>query len=404
MVVKLSNIIKYIILFLIILNTKIFMFGDYESILRYIDVLGTIILFLLVINYKKAYKIVSKYKFQRNWIYTLIFALVINGINAVINHGVSITFVIAQIYSYVIILLLFPLIYIVESGEKNYNWLVNKIVSWGIIATLIRIIVWYLYNFLGIDIMHYLLYEAGYDWIRNGRQRIPIPCFDCVIFAYGLSTILSNNKIKDKIKGAIYVGFVLFYSYFVVDSRAMVLVLLISSLGMYLYQRKKSSNRILRFIVLFIIGIGILAGTGIVSKYISSIDSWSIVARQQAISYYFEQFKKNVVFGINLIQESTDLQRGPGGNFYFADLGTLSKFVEYGLFVGILFILPLIRMAYISFKIKTDSKEKMFLVGLTIYIIISCILSQDIYFSRNIFIFPFVICIVEYSFRRSKSA
>ena len=179
------------------------------------------------------------------------------------------------------------------------------------------------------------------------------------------------------------------------------LVLLISSLGMYLYQRKKSSNRILRFIVLFIIGIGILAGTG---KYISSIDSWSIVARQQAISYYFEQFKKNVVFGINLIQESTDLQRGPGGNFYFADLGTLSKFVEYGLFVGILFILPLIRMAYISFKIKTDSKEKMFLVGLTIYIIISCILSQDIYFSRNIFIFPFVICIVEYSFRRSKSA
>ena len=380
------------------------MFGDYESILRYIDVLGTIILFLLVINYKKAYKIVSKYKFQRNWIYTLIFALVINGINAVINHGVSITFVIAQIYSYVIILLLFPLIYIVESGEKNYNWLVNKIVSWGIIATLIRIIVWYLYNFLGIDIMHYLLYEAGYDWIRNGRQRIPIPCFDCVIFAYGLSTILSNNKIKDKIKGAIYVGFVLFYSYFVVDSRAMVLVLLISSLGMYLYQRKKSSNRILRFIVLFIIGIGILAGTGIVSKYISSIDSWSIVARQQAISYYFEQFKKNVVFGINLIQESTDLQRGPGGNFYFADLGTLSKFVEYGLFVGILFILPLIRMAYISFKIKTDSKEKMFLVGLTIYIIISCILSQDIYFSRNIFIFPFVICIVEYSFRRSKSA
>lgn len=402
MCVKISNIEKNIIWMLLFLNATILLFGDFSSLLRYLNVaISLILLFVLLFNKKSRYRL-SKYGFQVRWTFMIILLLLANGIYCILYHGVTIKFVFSQIYVYGVLLLFLPLIDLCERDDKNYDWIIKKLLFFGIIAIIVRIIVWFLFNFVGVDVFHNMAYEAGYEWVRNGRQRIPLPSLACIVFSYGLSEFLSEKNIQKQIKGILCVLVVLFYSFFVVDSRAMLLVLVASAIVMYLYQKRKLSRMLLRLCMLFVIAIFVFATTGILEKYISSIDAWSIIARQQAFEYYFDLFKENYIWGINLITESTDLQRGVGGNFFFADLGTISKFIEYGALIGFLFIVPLFRMIYISLKIKTNIKQKMFLFGITIYIITSCILSQDIYFFRNIILFPFAMCIMEFSSKRKR--
>lgn len=55
----------------------------------------------------------------------------------------------------------FTLIDICEINSKNYDWIINNLLLFGIIAILVRIIAWFLFNFIGVDIFHDLVYEAG---------------------------------------------------------------------------------------------------------------------------------------------------------------------------------------------------------------------------------------------------
>lgn len=95
--VRISNIERSIIWLLIFLNATILLFGDFDSLLRYINVATSLILFLVVFFNKKSCARISKYKFHIGWIFLIVTLFWVNGIYCVIKYGVTVRFVFSQI-------------------------------------------------------------------------------------------------------------------------------------------------------------------------------------------------------------------------------------------------------------------------------------------------------------------
>ncbi|WP_171316276.1 hypothetical protein V4S33_11050 [Enterococcus cecorum] len=200
-----------------------------------------------------------------------------------------------------------------------------------------------------------------------------------------------------KLKYIFIIVFVFFYAQEVVDARSVVLRLTLIISIIVLLNSKNISRTFIKSL-LFIYLIIIMLISGVFLDFYNSIDRWSIIARIQAFQYYWGLFKEYTFSGVNLISESHSMQHGLGNNFYFADLGVISKFVEYGLIGGIIFFYPIIFLLKKAIHLlRNDSNLQIFSTCLVLYIISGCFLSSDIYFVREIFILPFSLAILDYN-------
>jgi len=377
-----------VLLLLLILNSKVLLFGDWDQVFRYITALVSIALFVIVLFDKNSMKRIRSYtKFIYVWLVAFFLYLFFVILYCITNYDISLFYAISQTYLFTYVLLIFPILAVIE-----------ELYFWGIISLVIRTINWFLYNYVRIDIMHYLVYEAGYEWTRNGNQRIPISCFAVFVMAYSIYNFLEKKNVKCKIQSVCVIAFVLFYAQFITDARALVLRL-IAILGFaFWFSNRKTTSVVMKTLSVILLTVSV-ALSGVVTMFYNSINSWSITARLQAYAYYFDLAKQYPLTGVTLVAESEALERGPWNYFYFTDIGTVAKFVEYGVIGGILFFVPLLRMIIIALKTRVKKYHyKLFLLIMCLYLISGCISVSDAYFRTEIFALPYVIAIIEYSY------
>ena len=126
----------------------------------------------------------------------------------------------SYVYIYFWLFLFYPIIYILvcNNGKKR---LIYAICGWTIVALLLKTMVWLLYNYLHKDVMHYLLFEFGSEWIRNGFQRIPATCFSGVLVCGMLYAFYNSTKVQIKILAIVIILFNMWYALTVFASRAL---------------------------------------------------------------------------------------------------------------------------------------------------------------------------------------
>ena len=396
MKVRLSNMFLYSFVLIIILSSSILLVGDWENIFRIVSIIITVALFCFMMLNKKSLFIFKRYKFILIWYFIFLIGMLICMIYINRKYNTHYIYMFSQIYHYIYILLFWPIMYYLECDKKNLKRLINCILVITIFILLFKFIIWYLYNYHGIDLVHYMIMEGGENWTRNGKQRFLLPNLLCFVIVYSIIEFLQEKRSFNKIIYFIILGISGLYIIFVFAAKASLVVLLLTAFAIWIYKSRNSKKIILRLTVLLFVSIIVIYAGDLINIYVKSIDSWSILCRQLAMKYYIELIGNYKLFGFSLVTETMELQNGIGGNYYFADLGILSKFFEFGMW-GIVFFIPLFRLIYISIKNKyKDQSCKMLTIGLVTYVIVSSILSSDIYLYRNILAFPFVLSIVEY--------
>lgn len=389
-----------ILLLLLILNSKVLLFGDWDRIFRYITAFVSIALFIVVLFDEKTMKRLRPYtRFVGRW-FVLFFAFMLADICfCTSKYDVSVYYTFSQTYLFTYVLLVFPILAVITSGQYGLSKVIKELYFWGIASLVIRTFIWFLNNYLGFDLMHYLFFEVGYEWVRNGSQRVPFSCLTVFVLVY---SVYNLSERKNKAQFICIILFLLFYAQFVVNARAAVLRLALTLAFAYWFSNRKAISVFIKsFLVILLVVLIILSG--IATSFYYSIETWSIIARQQAYVYFFDLVKQFPLTGATLVEASTALERGPGGYFYYTDVGVVAKFAEFGVIGGILFFTPLIRMIFVALKTKTKRySNKLFFLVMCVYTIGGCILTADVYFMRDIFSLPYIIAILEYGYYSGK--
>ena len=373
---SIKKIYIYIITFLIVINLNLLTFGDWTQLYRYITSIISILLFISVISNRKIYSRIKSHMYFINIFFILLTIFIILEImNGLISNQYGIITCIGKLYTFSWLLLIYPLIYI-YSYNKGLLSIVKIITFFTIISLVMKSLIWLLFNNYGIDIMHYVLYEFGDEWMRDGNQRIPATCFSGILFVVMLYLLDSNNNIFIKIFSIIIITFII----------CLVIYVLFNNIS----KMKKV------FLIILLFGISIyIINTDEFQLFIEglSIDTYSIGIRFIAFDYYFNLFKDNYFLGISLSMNE-NLISGSEGRFFLSDMGNIGNLISYGILGYIILILPFIRMIYISFKFKNN--KMMYLRILLIYTVLFSLMSNDIYSKYYIFGLSFIWSIFEY--------
>lgn len=384
----------YIITFLIVINLNLLTFGDWTQLYRYITSIISILLFVSVIGNRKIYSRIKSHMYFINIFFILLTIFIILEImNGLISNQYGIITCIGKLYTFSWLLLIYPLIYI-YSYNKGLLSIAKIITFFTIISLVMKSLIWLLFNNYGIDIMHYVLYEFGDEWMRDGNQRIPSTCFSGILFVVMLYLLDSNNSIFIKIFSIIIIMFNIWYANFVFAARSQIITFIICLIIYVLFNNISKMKKVFLIILLFGISIYII-NTDEFQLFIEglSIDTYSIGIRFIAFDYYFNLFKDNYFLGISL-SINENLISGSEERFFLSDMGNIGNLLSYGILGYIILILPFIRMIYISIKFKNN--KMIYLRILLIYIVLFSLMSNDIYSKYYIFGLPFIWSIFEY--------
>lgn len=330
----------YIITFLIVINLNLLTFGDWTQLYRYITSIISILLFVSVIGNRKIYSRIKSHMYFINIFFILLTIFIILEImNGLISNQYGIITCIGKLYTFSWLLLIYPLIYI-YSYNKGLLSIAKIITFFTIISLVMKSLIWLLFNNYGIDIMHYVLYEFGDEWMRDGNQRIPSTCFSGILFVVMLYLLDSNNSIFIKIFSIIIIMFNIWYANFVFAARSQIITFIICLIIYVLFNNISKMKKVFLIILLFGISIYII-NTDEFQLFIEglSIDTYSIGIRFIAFDYYFNLFKDNYFLGISLSMNE-NLISGSEGRFFLSDMGNIGNLLSYGILGYIILILP----------------------------------------------------------------
>ena len=133
-----------------------------------------------------------------------------------------------------------------------------------------------------------------------------------------------------------------------------------------------------------------------------SENTGSSFARFNAISYYLNLFKKNILFGLSMVSpdEGNSMYyfvHGQAGIFHYDDIGIIGTLTKLGVFGLIWYIYIIIKSSLLV--VKTKGKNKALSVGLMIMMIISSI-TQSYLDSQRLMslLFTFILIELNYSY------
>lgn len=396
MKIKLQDAFAGCIVFLIILNLGILNIADLTTVYRYITSAVALILGIGCLCSVRVYARIKRYcHFMNIWLIVLfvfLFFEVLYGWAVGVN---SLTKNLSYIYIYFWLLLFYPIIYILtcNNGKKR---LIYSICLWTIVALTLKTTVWFLYNYLHKDVMHYLLFEFGSEWIRNGFQRIPATCFSGVLVCAMLYVFYNTTKIQIKIMSCVIILFNMWYALMVFASRAQMICLVFAMSVAILLRRNMGIKKMVTYLV-FILVAAIAMSTVYFNEFVQgmSLTTYSMGMRVKELIYYWDLIGNHWILGF-LYVFSDDKIHGPMGTYYLSDLGLFSKLFETGIIGITIHLLPFARIFFDCRKyMKRSNKEFVFAVALMVYTICVSFLSNDIYSFRLLFGFPFILAYYE---------
>jgi len=229
-----------------------------------------------------------------------------------------------------------------------------------------------------------------------------------VIIAF---TNLLNSRTKGFAKlicfANVVIGFI--YIVFVGKVRIALLIEIICLLVFVILKYRKKLIK-LTYVLLFLgVVVIIFSSSSIINQYSSSVnsDDTSYTIRQDEISYYLKQANENPIMGIGIIvptegDETFYILRGIQGIYYANDVGIFGVLQTFGLCGLLWYLMLLVKMLSMIFKITRLRKfdEYLEFVPIFIYILLTSVTLIILDDQRN-FMLPIIMAMMEYMYVQS---
>ena len=298
-----------------------------------------------------------------------------------------------------------PIVYIFHSDGTidKFLSLITKIV---LVMLAIRFFSWFMYNWRGQVYFSRLLFQYE-GWIRDGFQRIESGML------YGIALVVVTIKSLEKTtKGIWYKALLVFMVLFLVlvtRVRFQSFIALVTVFVIYCVNKSKSRHgfliKLFTFILLFLVLVFDTSILQTLQKLISTQGTYgaSTSVRFQGVDHYLSLMRdRNAYLGLGFLLQGNFtadflMYRNQWSIYYLDDLGIVGTYVQMGLFVIITHGLLFWKAIQVSWKtlLKKESLNKLYAIGLTVYIISSCLL-LNIFDRQRIFDVPFYLAIFSY--------
>lgn len=395
--IKLYRLYEYFLYIIVFLNLEFLnIFNNLNSAVANVTVILSVVLFIIYIfNFKEGnVKLVYGFIFCGLLLLFLIFQL-FRHTNAsfFLDYNIENRVGLIKYYSY--ILLMFP---IYETLNKRGNIFIRNIYILGMIALVLRIFVWTLYNKTGIDIMPGLFSMMGYSWSHGSDVRLPGTFLDGFLLTYSLSKIHEKLAKKESKIYPYIIGLIisLFYIYYVFNSRSQILCcLLVIVLSLVFVNNKILSTlaKILLVILCCFLIIKISSHTDLFKWGLNYYDPGTQV-RIIGFDFYHDNWINYKFLGFGI---------APDGNmfhtwynswiYYLSDLGIVNILFQFGYIGLLLLFLPVVFAFFVGYK-NVKYSNGYLLMLLSFYTIVLSILFQSVYDSSRILIVPFILAMM----------
>lgn len=340
-------------------------------------------------------RIKAKYKFIRCYFTYILLAQVLVCIYSMIKYNESILDMYLCAGAYLTLLLTY--IILLSFEKDGFKYLLDAI-YWIVFVNIILVLVHsFICNNVGVALFHFTHLTSKTD-----NVRIALGPLTGVFVVYAFYNLLKRRR-KSMI-AALVVGVAgMFYSEM---TRANEVAICVTIFMIWLFERKKVGEKNLKYFIAFL-----MAVVFICSDYFDLILSYfsidpdlneaylSTLARYNAIEYFSEFTKNNPLMGMGWVrpytEELTRIWSGPTNNFFFDDLGFLGQFFRLGILGSLIYVILVVRMVYVCYKIKDEHEQSSLLVGLTSYAVCTMV-SLNMFDGSRILAVPIYIAITEY--------
>ncbi len=364
-----------------------------------LSIFSIILFFLFAISHKLYF---GKYT---HCLITLFLILLLNSLNANLKFGYSLSQVIWPVIPFCIFLLYFIFMRYLKSEQNLHFFIKIGELFWSILCILFLIQrVLYLRNHTIILQLNGILPDY-YFWhpelgfriyhVFEGFLRVFILC---------LGYICIKNNFK-QCKSEIITLLLSIASVVLVDrSRYYLFLLILGLISIFLWTLRNSKHfgKIIMVVIGIFIGFVFINNLWLSMSQSISENTGSSFARFNAISYYLNLFKKNILFGLSMVSpdEGNSMYyfvHGQAGIFHYDDIGIIGTLTKLGVFGLIWYIYIIIKS--ILLVVKTKGKNKALSVGLMIMMIISSI-TQSYLDSQRLMslLFTFILIELNYSY------
>ena len=391
MKLKIKDLIYYYVLLICIVNLQFLMFADFTNVFNVFTACSAVILTVICFSVKSIYRVIRQYSKFINIFLCLFFGYyILETLYGLAFANIGFLEYVKRILSFLYILLVYPLTYLLSDRiyrRKTFR----TIVILSVASLVMKTMVWWLFNYQGIDIMHYVLYEEDYVWQRNRLIRIRSSSFDALVVAFALYNFLFGKR--KKLVSALTIAFVTWYANSVMQSRSLVITIAVTLFLTLILRKQIGWKKSVAIIALAILAIIILQSQYF-DTFVDSFDvsTYSTSIRLQGLAFYMEAINGHSLLGL-IPLNTYESVKGGNWRYYISDLGTLSKFFEYGIIGFVIFNLPFIRSVYVNF-IQLKGKSVVAL-SMTIFTICFSYLSNDVYIKNNILALPMLVAVVE---------
>lgn len=274
-----------------------------------------------------------------------------------------------------LVLVSFPMY---ELLQIQFHKTIKYIVNIGFLAIILRIVLWFSYNFMHINLGPGF-FKGREDWTRSilglNLVRISEPYISGFLFIVCILGIYNNGYFKKKVNNIIGIILLYFHAIFVSQTRMQILVYTVILFLMIVFEAFNSKHKGLAIISLLVMIIIFLLNRGYVNSFFNSFDpnsvnGYSTTLRINSFNYFIDEWQNsNIWLGFGFTPDNHMI----GLNTYWlSDFGIYINLFEFGIVGFIILILPILKGIIVSVKhIKINAFVVNLFIGLTLFLLIS---------------------------------
>lgn len=417
MQIKVSTIIRYYIMFLIVMNvslTKIAYrylgwFASTYHIIMLSGISAVALCLYCVLNRNVRRKLIPYSRYLKKICMLTTIVIFIELITTWARYGISVRNFSYTFYTYMFIYLVYPLAYLLVINDINFSKMIKTIVVYTVLSLILRWVIANVYNSTGTVLIPSIPTECASDgWSRNGNMRINPPCFIVLLVPLCMYYYYCTNKKLNRLYSIVGIAIAFLYTLYVHQARSFLVYLSASVLIGYLVKKREISRKLVAIIAEIFV-LTLVLNTQYVNSLFASFSSESNLAsstttRLISLEYYLSIFRNHPLTGLGALWKGFDgslsIIQGPFGYACLEDLGLLGGVFRFGILGALLYFSIIIRMINrlkFSLKMRNILHEDWFML-------LFCCFCSYMLFGINIdwfyqliaFSLPFAIVIFEY--------
>lgn len=408
MKIRYVDLYKFTIYILVFLNLGFLDFiRNYNSKIQILTAIITIVLMCIYLIQPQKVSVTDKWILLYICLLFVLTFIEIIRVNNNVYASINTSNAINLTRNYIFVLLFFPIYEILNSNNETKESFIKGIVLLGLGALIFRFGGWFIYNYLGYNLVPGYFDVMGYNWIRNGNVRIGGTFLDGFVFIYLSLQLLKDRNLKVASKYIACLVFMVIYSYFVYGSRSQLLCYICTFAILYVVKGENIKSGVLNLVLILGGLIVILYTTSTVQNFLAtfSVDDKmygaGTLVRVNGQKLYQQQWlESSKLFGFGITEDGNYIGLT---KYYLSDLGILRNLYQYGVIGFIICIIPFIDGIITAIVGVLKKKQYgVLLLGLVMYTLMTSIASQNVYDYSRIMVLPFLLAFIGIVFRENK--